>query len=661
MKFIKIFLASSVVEFENERKDLGDYIRTLNDCYIKQGIYFELTICEDLSNAIAAERKQEEYNKKIRESQYFYVLFGKDVGAYTVEEFEVALKQFRETGAPHIYTYFYQLAEEESISKTVTDFRERLDREIGHYYSLFSHLDSVKLNILLELTRNKEVVADLKLEEGQAVLNGEPVLTLENIPVYSKNETLQNCIAEKHRLDEEFVRLRMDMAGHPEDDQLFHRLMKVSEQREQISSQIRDLEIAVLQLCSTISEQNSSGRMLTWREKKASQLLDVGDFEGALTILNDAERKKELETAKSIVENGIDQIQSYISEERLKIKILKSQGINKETIPEIMTSYEECVQLAEKYHLGWEVLFEYSDFLKKQRKYSEALITAQRLNDWCKVMDIPENVQATIKRHLGDLFYVTYNRLEDAETFYLESLEIVVRLSEKYPYDNNLSIMADEINSLASLYMKMNRFKEAETFYQQALEIHRLLSEVNLSPYKWRMAKTYNNLAMLYANTNREKEAEGYYHEALKIFRKFSAEDPVADEYKVATTCNNLATLYRHMNRFKEAENYYQEAFKTIRRLSQENPSAYDVDYADICNNLGVLYAVTNRQKKAENYFLKALDIHRLISQEYPSIYKQKLARTCNNLEILYTDANRIKEAEKYHQEVLRLDKQKTE
>ena len=149
MKYVKIFLASSVVEFEKERRELGDYIRSLNDIYVKRGIYFELNLCEDLSNAIDKERKQEQYNRMIRDSQYFYILFGNHAGEYTIEEFDVAWEQFRSSGEPKLYTYFMQLPDGQPAEKTVQDFMTRLDKEIGHYYSMFSHLDSVKLNMLI--------------------------------------------------------------------------------------------------------------------------------------------------------------------------------------------------------------------------------------------------------------------------------------------------------------------------------------------------------------------------------------------------------------------------------------------------------------------------------------------------------------------------------
>ena len=49
MKEVKIFLASSINEFRNERFDLGDFIRKLTDQTIEQDVYLKFSICEDIS------------------------------------------------------------------------------------------------------------------------------------------------------------------------------------------------------------------------------------------------------------------------------------------------------------------------------------------------------------------------------------------------------------------------------------------------------------------------------------------------------------------------------------------------------------------------------------------------------------------------------------
>ena len=653
MRIIKLFLASSVVEFEHDRRELGDYIRSLNDIYIKRDIYFELTICEDLSNAIARDRKQEEYNQNIRECEYFYVLFGREAGAYTIEEFDVALQQFRESGAPHIYTYFRQLPEGQSAAKSVTDFMERLDKEIGHYYSTYSHLDSVKLNLLLELTRNPEVNSKLKFENGKALVDETPLLSLEHVPVYSKNDALQKCIAQRQRLDEELIRLRAAMLEHPEDDSLFDQRMTVSQQRNQLAEQIRQMEADILNLCSAIAERSSSGRPMTWREKQASRMLDAGDYEGALALLNDEQRQKELAQAEAIAENGLDRIRGYISENLLKIQTLKSRGITKETVPEITACYEECVRLAEKHHVELEALYEYADFLYCQRRYPQAIKIAERLRIYYELEQVEEEKWAELYNLLGISYAENNNHLQ-AELNYERALKIRRRLAGENPeaYEPDL---AGSCNNLSVLYKDTNRFPEAEALQQEALEIYRRLAEKNPEAYEPELANSCNNLAILYKDTNRFLEAEALYHEALEIFRKLAENSLKACEPDLASSCNNLAILLSDANRIPEAEALYQEALEIYRRLAEKNPEAYEPELADSCNNLAILLFDTNRIPVAETLFQEALEIRRRLAGRNPEAYEQKLAGSCNNLAVLYKNTNRFPEAEALHQEALEI------
>ena len=197
MKTIKIFLASSIVEFERERMALGNFIRKLNDHFIERDVLCKLGLCENLSQAIADKRKQEEYNQEIRDSRLFYMLLGREAGEYTVEEFNVALAQFKASGAPKIFVYFRKLPEGEAPAASLTAFRDRLDNELGHDYSVFEDLDAIKLNLLLKLARLPEVGDTLKFEGGKATIDGREFLSLENLPLYRKNEAFQKLKAER--------------------------------------------------------------------------------------------------------------------------------------------------------------------------------------------------------------------------------------------------------------------------------------------------------------------------------------------------------------------------------------------------------------------------------------------------------------------------------
>lgn len=198
VKYIKVFIASSIVEFKKERQELAAFINSLNNICVKKGIYIELMLCEDLGNAVAMKRKQDEYNEFIRSCQYFYILFGKKAGGYTVEEFDVALKQFQDSGAPKIHTYFKQLPDGETAEQSIMDFRNRLDKQLDHHYSWFTRLITIKLNMLLELSRDPLVCCVVECKDGKVYLDSKPILSLDE----EDYEEAKNILLQKQTIED---------------------------------------------------------------------------------------------------------------------------------------------------------------------------------------------------------------------------------------------------------------------------------------------------------------------------------------------------------------------------------------------------------------------------------------------------------------------------
>ena len=85
MRFINLFIASSIIEFERERVYIGDHIRRLNDQSYEEGYYVKLYLCEDDS-----ENLQASYDRKIENSDIFIALIGERLGEKTKHELYVA-------------------------------------------------------------------------------------------------------------------------------------------------------------------------------------------------------------------------------------------------------------------------------------------------------------------------------------------------------------------------------------------------------------------------------------------------------------------------------------------------------------------------------------------------------------------------------------------
>ena len=157
MHRIRVFLASSITEFSQERMLLGDSVRMLNDILVERDVYIQLGKSEDITNAIDLFRKQNQYNEVIRKSDYFFMLIGNAVGAYTMEEYETACGSdkkgmrilFREeTGAGEEIDRPEGLPDAGTVM-TPAGFRERLEEEKRMYMD-FSSPDSMMFPAVLQ-------------------------------------------------------------------------------------------------------------------------------------------------------------------------------------------------------------------------------------------------------------------------------------------------------------------------------------------------------------------------------------------------------------------------------------------------------------------------------------------------------------------------------
>lgn len=664
MKFIKLFIASSIIEFAQERASLSDFIRSLNDIYVERGIYFQLIICEDLSNAVAKDRKQAEYNQAIRESQYFYIIFGKgsdraDDAVYTIEEFDTALDQFRKSGAPKIYTYFRQLPEGESASRNIRDFMSRLDQEIGHYYSTFCSVDTIKLNMLLELTRDQTVGGTVKIRDGMASVDGHEMFSVQDIPLYSKNETVQKLLAQKAQLENEMSKLALEYAKDPAGGSM-QRLLANSEMRNKITEQLHALEMDVLELFNQSQEKRQAGQVLDRRELDALRMIDEGNYAGAKILLEDPVWKEEIRRAEEVIGAKNAEIRKYISGQRTLISAYKAEDNTAETAQKILAVYEDIAALAEKHRVGPDVLYDYASFLYDQRRYPESLAVAQRLEHWYALEPHTSAVKQARLSNLMGLDHHAQNDFRAAEERCRKALGIFGILAEKNP-DVYLPVLAASRSNLASLLYNIGSLKEAGKLYWEALKIYRGLAAKNPDIYQPNLAASCNNLATLLRGAGSFKEAEELYREALKICRELAAKNPDVYLPDLALSCNNLASFFSDTDTFKEAEELHREGLRIYRKLSAKNPDAYQPDLAKSCNNLAILLKDVGSHKEAEELSREALKIRRELAEKNPAAYLPDLADSCNDLASLLKDIGFFKKAEELHREALKIRRKLSE
>lgn len=182
MKEVSVFLASSIDEFKYERIDLGDFIRTITDQTIEQELYLKFSVCEDMSNSVSKNRKQEEYNQEIRKCDFFYVIFGKKAGEYTIEELDVAVQHFKKNGKPYIFVYFQKPINNMLVADKDKPILERIRAENDSINCReYTHIDNMKLDIINDFIEKKFFTGKVSVEKEKVLLNGKKLFRFENI------------------------------------------------------------------------------------------------------------------------------------------------------------------------------------------------------------------------------------------------------------------------------------------------------------------------------------------------------------------------------------------------------------------------------------------------------------------------------------------------
>jgi len=126
---IKVFVASSIVQFQKERLRFESFVQRINQQYlVQQGFYLRLVICEALSNQLRIEGMQTYYNGYIVQMDGFVLLSGADhIGDYSLEELGVALSARGRGELPKIWIFRKKeqaaIADEsiETLQKTADD------------------------------------------------------------------------------------------------------------------------------------------------------------------------------------------------------------------------------------------------------------------------------------------------------------------------------------------------------------------------------------------------------------------------------------------------------------------------------------------------------------------------------------------------------------
>ncbi|MGN1104259.1 MAG: tetratricopeptide repeat protein [Candidatus Coproplasma sp.] len=666
-KKIKIFIGSSITEFEGERKDLEIFIRRISDDFEDTyDIKLQPQLCEGEDTAMTEKRKQEVFNDLVRGSDMCFFIFYTKAGQFTVEELEKAYEKFKENKRPKVYVYFKKVTCGVVVDGSIKELKDKLGGEYKQYYGTFEHVDTLKLRILENLTEQEMKDFNVKQEtetvyggEGEKLtinlkLNGKNVLTLNDISEFANSEELKELQSELAEVEKRYYEMLPKYAEGNADDEFYKEYATIAARRQHLKDTIEELSRRLFDLSLNLSRDEVRGEM-TERQKRAYELLAQGDRAGCLAVLNendiDDEYKRRIAEKKrriaALEEEAKRETTDYIRIHKFAISVLQTAFSYEGRFEEIERRYESIVDAAEEFNVEINVLYDYASYLYDQNNFPRALEIVQRLQ---KLFN--NNPTGLFEYDRASLFNLWGMILDDnhdpeAEEYYKRSLEIYGRLAAENiaAYEPDLAMT---YNNLGIFYNVINDYQQAETYYKRALEIRERLAKQNPAAYEPDLAMTYNNLGIFYKDNNDHQQAETYHTRALEIRERLAEQNPAAYEPDLASTYISLGIFYKDNNDHQQAETYYKRALEIYERLAAENPATYEPDLAMIYNNLGVFHNENNDHQQAETYYKRSLEIWERLAEQNPAAYEPDLAMIYNNLGIFYKDNNDHQQAEKY-------------
>lgn len=163
MKEFRIFIASSNDE-KRERNALKDFFQYISRITREYGIEF-LPIMwemESVDFSLGLSEKQKEYDEKLISSDMAFFLFGKRVGKYTYEEFNIACSLVEKNKGIKVCTYFkkMEMGMTDSIShedvnniENVIRLKDFISKTINQVYGEYENIDELQRKCTVDILK----------------------------------------------------------------------------------------------------------------------------------------------------------------------------------------------------------------------------------------------------------------------------------------------------------------------------------------------------------------------------------------------------------------------------------------------------------------------------------------------------------------------------
>lgn len=596
MKTIKIFFASSE-ELEDDRNAFGNLIRRLSKVYEKRGVKLELFEWEDYDAAYNNCRKQNEYNEQVRASDMFLAAFHTKAGKFTIEEFNVAVEEFKKKESPKIYVYCKDLKEGESENGLLKEFKERLINDMGHFWCRYSNRDTLNLNFVLQLQLVEGNMSEVRVDDGEILLEDEHIACIDKLPFASQNEEFNKMSIRMKELPLKIEKVRSKVEKYPDDEDFVNELQLLQNEYNELKKDFAEHQCLLFDTAKHIAKLQ--GKRITERMLRAVNAFNEGRIRDANIILKEVEidAKVALEDyrqSKELTELKRKNVVTSIEELLLKASTLivdKSLSIEVR-VSNVEELYEEVDKMSiEISYEDYEVfLLKYAHFLSKYTRYNKALEINKRLIKLLTKSAEPNSKFISYINRRIAMIYDELGNYQEALQYYFKALNITECLFGLKHEDT-----ANLYQSIGLVYQHLSDYSKALDYYKKSLCVNQKI----FGNGHMNTLMSYVDVGNAYEMLGIEEYAQEYMQKALEIY-----EQNVIDNQNIAIL-RSVSSVYRTLKCFdKELECRNKILQIQTEELGLKHPST-----ADSYGVLGFCYQSVGDYVKAIECHHKAMRI----------------------------------------------------
>lgn len=518
---LKVFLGSSLSEFEKERVIISDSIsQDLTRLFEQDDIIIQFLKSESIHEGNDGTPDQDKIEEMLRRCDVSLFLFKDKEGEYTLHEYETARVLQKEK--KHKIFVYYLREGEANRSEELTPFQKRMKAE-GVHWKVCNDLMDLKYQFAMGL------LVDLGVRCGETVrAAGE---------VKKSGEALFEQCQQDHRL------------MHQEIEKLLAQIAPVMNDADTpISARITQV-IGIYQKADLWASRTDydKEKYIFLLSGYASFLEDYGMYyDSEVTYLRQVslveqcygERHPNTATLYSNIgglywhKGEYDKALSYSFKAlRIRESLLDTDN------SEISTTYNNIGTIYDD--LG--------DYQKALEYYNKAfrLVEHQPYAEGRNYAALCNNI-GIVYRKIGNL------------TEALKYLLIALDVSKKV-FGKNHPYTASTLNNIGQVYESFGKHVEALKYHEEALWIN----IENLGVDHPNVGKDYNDIGFVYANMNNYAKALELYKKALKI-----KHNKLGDEHPDTATCyHNIGYVYYQMKDFEKAVENLSKALVTRKRM----------------------------------------------------------------------------------------------